>query len=189
MTLGEKLQVLRTQKKLSQKAVAAAAGMHANTYGGYERGAKKPSDAILEKLAEALGCSLEELHDDAQTAANEAAPVEAVTAVPEEAAPEAEEAAVKPAKKEKKEKKAAGALKKAVRKAAVKKSTADVAHIFEVDGDQIRTDDITDRIYEAYKAEGHRIGNIKTLEIYYNLSERRAYYVINGKAENQSVEF
>lgn len=63
------------------------------------------------------------------------------------------------------------------------------AHIFEIDGVQINTNDITTQIYEAYKANGHRIGCIKDLRVYYNFSERRAYYVINGKPENQYVEF
>ena len=62
-------------------------------------------------------------------------------------------------------------------------------HIFEIDGEQISTAEVEERVLAAYKASGHRIGNIKTLSVYYNFAERRAYYVINGKAEQQYVEF
>lgn len=62
-------------------------------------------------------------------------------------------------------------------------------HIFEIDGKQVSTAGIVGDILAAYKASGHRIGNVKTLSVYYNFAERRAYYVINGKAEQQFVEF
>ncbi len=62
-------------------------------------------------------------------------------------------------------------------------------HFFEIDGAQISTSDIEKRILEAYKSEGHRIGNVKDLEIYYNFAERRAYYVINKKSNGSFVEF
>ncbi len=60
---------------------------------------------------------------------------------------------------------------------------------FEVDGDQVRIDDIYTKVVEAYKNAGHRIGNVKTLDMYYNLSERRCYYVVNGKSDGSFVEF
>ena len=41
----------------------------------------------------------------------------------------------------------------------------------------------------GYKAEGHRIGNMKDVSVYYNFAERRAYYVVNGKAEDKFIEF
>lgn len=67
---------------------------------------------------------------------------------------------------------------------------ATTEHFFEVDGEQVKidVDDVKNRIYEAYKNDGHRPGNIKTLQIYYNLLERKAYYVINGKEEGKAVE-
>ncbi len=75
-------------------------------------------------------------------------------------------------------------------KAAVKKVVGtSVKHVFEVEGVQVTTDAIYDRIVEAYKAEGHRAGNIKSVEIYYNFAERKAYYVRNGKPEDKFVEF
>ncbi len=59
---------------------------------------------------------------------------------------------------------------------------------FEFEGNQILSKDIVAKVEEAYKAEGHRIGAIKTLQIYINPYENRAYYVINGKEEGKYVE-
>lgn len=94
----------------------------------------------------------------------------------------AEAAAKAPAKKT--------AAKKAVtKKTTAKTTTATTTHFFEIDGEQISTADIEERIREAYKAEGHRIGNMKDVSVYYNFAERRAYYVVNGKPEDKFVEF
>lgn len=48
--------------------------------------------------------------------------------------------------------------------------------------------EIIAKIEEAYKAEGHRVGAIKKMEVYVNIGENKAYYVINGKAEGKFVE-
>lgn len=37
------------------------------------------------------------------------------------------------------------------------------------------------------KNDGHRPSNIRSLQVYVNLEERKAYYVINGKAEGKFV--
>ncbi len=75
-------------------------------------------------------------------------------------------------------------------KAAGKEKTVVLPeNYFEIDGMQIREEDIRTRIEEAYKDAGHRIGNMKKLQVYYNFAERRAYYVINGKAEGLFIEF
>lgn len=60
---------------------------------------------------------------------------------------------------------------------------------FEYGGDQILTEDIVERIKNTYKEEGHRISSIKSLRVYINPEERKAYYVINDKAEGKFVEF
>ena len=57
-----------------------------------------------------------------------------------------------------------------------------------VDG-EVKAEELLDRIKEQYKNDGHRIGAIKSIETYINIAERKAYYVINGKAENKYVEF
>lgn len=60
---------------------------------------------------------------------------------------------------------------------------------FEYNGDQILSNELLDRIKEEYKNEGHRISSIKTLRVYINADDRKAYYVINDKAEGKFVEF
>lgn len=60
---------------------------------------------------------------------------------------------------------------------------------FEYNGDQILSNELLDRIKEEYKNEGHRISSIKTLEVYINANDRKAYYVINDKAEGKFVAF
>ncbi len=59
----------------------------------------------------------------------------------------------------------------------------------EVGSEKILTEELVERIKQAHKAAGHRIGAIHTLRTYVNLEERRAYYVINDKAENKYIEF
>ena len=87
------------------------------------------------------------------------------------------------------------AAKKSVTKknTVAKKKAAPAAPVFEtyceINGEQVRIDGITDRILEAYKADGHRVGNIRDVKAYLNLAERRAYYVVNGKPEDKFVEF
>ncbi len=102
-------------------------------------------------------------------------------------------AAVKPAEKEAAAKSAAKKP-EAVKKTAAKKAPAKTTSLvsttyFEVDGDQIRIDDVYTKVVDAYKAAGHRMGSVKTLDLYYNFSERRCYYVVNGKADGLFVEF
>lgn len=60
---------------------------------------------------------------------------------------------------------------------------------YEYGGEQILTEELVNRIKETYKSEGHRVGAIKSLRVYINPEERKAYYVINDKAEGKFVEF
>ena len=48
-------------------------------------------------------------------------------------------------------------------------------------------ENLVDRVKEAYKNSGHRVGNIKSLRIYVNVEERKAYYVINDKQDDSNV--
>lgn len=50
-------------------------------------------------------------------------------------------------------------------------------------------EEIIEKIKQAYKNEGHRISSIKKLQVYINIDEKNAYYVINDKAEGKYVEF
>ena len=58
-----------------------------------------------------------------------------------------------------------------------------VENYLEVNGDQIKVEDVVAKIIEAYD------GEIKKLQTYYNFDERRCYYVVNDKAEGLFVEF
>lgn len=138
------------------------------------------------------------------TAAAKTAETAAKTAVAEKTA-EASKNVVKAAGAAKAATKAAGTAGKGAAAGAAKgvKDTASKArkavspakkdpqiiHYFEINGEQISTEVITERIKETYKADGHRIGSVKSLDVYYNFDEQRAYYVVNGKAEGKFVEF
>ncbi len=60
---------------------------------------------------------------------------------------------------------------------------------FEYNGEQILSEDLVKRIQEEYKSEGHRVSSIKSLRVYINPEERKAYYVINENAQGKFVEF
>ena len=74
---------------------------------------------------------------------------------------------------------------------AAKRAEKDIVQevYFEYNGNQILSNELLDRIKEEYKNEGHRISSIKTLRVYINPDGRKAYYVINDKAEGKFVEF
>ncbi len=80
-----------------------------------------------------------------------------------------------------------------VNKTTAKKKAAEKEVVQEVyieyNQDQILTKELVEKIQETYKNEGHRISSIKSLRVYINLEERRAYYVINDKSEGKFVEF
>lgn len=61
--LGFALRFLRSQRKLRQRDVAARAGITSSMLSGYENGRKLPTLASLDKILEALGCSMRELVD------------------------------------------------------------------------------------------------------------------------------
>ena len=53
--------------------------------------------------------------------------------------------------------------------------------------DIVVAENLVERVKEAYKNSGHRVGNIKSLRIYVNVDERKAYYVINDKQDDTAV--
>lgn len=133
----------------------------------------------------------------------EVKPAEAVkpAVVKEEVKPVVVKEAAKPVenKEEKKAEDAEKAPKKrgrkpgSVNKTTAKKKAAEKELVQEVyieyNQDQILTKELVERIQEEYKNEGHRISSIKSLRVYINLDERKAYYVINDKSEGKFVEF
>lgn len=110
---------------------------------------------------------------------------------PKESKPVAKAAEKPVAKTTAKETKAtAKTTKKTTARKAAKKPVEKITEVyFEYNGEQILSEELVGRIQEAYKNEGHRISSIKTLRVYINPDERKAYYVINDKAEGKFVEF
>lgn len=74
-----------------------------------------------------------------------------------------------------------------------KKEAKDTEYVQEVfiehNDSQILSESIVSRIKETYKNEGHRISSIKKLQVYINIDQKKAYYVINDKHEGKYVEF
>ena len=64
MTFGQKLKALRLQRKLSQKGLAEAAGLHHNFVARIERDERKCSFETAIKIAKALAVKLEKLAPD-----------------------------------------------------------------------------------------------------------------------------
>ncbi len=143
----------------------------------------------------------------ASTAAKPAASTAASTAAkpaakkaPAKKAP-AKKTAAKPAAKKAPAKKTAA--KPAAKKAPAKKTTTKRGRkpgsknkvvesvqetIIQFQGaDVVVAENLVDRVKEAYKNSGHRVGNIKSLRIYVNVEERKAYYVINDKQDDRNV--
>jgi transcriptional regulator with XRE-family HTH domain len=65
-SLGEEVRDLRTQKNLSQEALAGLAGIHTNVVGRLERGIYNPTVLILAAIAVKLGVTLEQLFKGAE---------------------------------------------------------------------------------------------------------------------------
>lgn len=95
-----------------------------------------------------------------------------------------------PAEKKTTTKKTA-AKKPVAKKTAVKKVEKEVVQevYFQYNNEEILSQDIVSRIQEEYKNEGHRVSSIKSLRVYIKPEERKAFYVINDKAEGKFIEF
>ena len=65
---------------------------------------------------------------------------------------------------------------------AVEKSSAVIENYFEIDGEQIKVEDIVAKI--CAENDG-----FQTLQTYFNFTERKCYYVADGKADGKFVEF
>ncbi len=134
-----------------------------------------------------------------KTAATTTAAAASTTAkAPAAKAPAAKAPAKAPAKKAPAKK--AAAKKPAAKKPATKKATTKRGRkpgsknkvvesvqetIFQFGGNDFVAEQLVERVKEQYKNSGHRVGNIKSLRVYVNLEERRAYYVINDKGSDQ----
>ena len=112
-------------------------------------------------------------------------------------------AAKKPAAKKAPAKKPAASTAATAKKAPAKKATTKRGRkpgsknkvvesiqetIVQVDGVDIAiAETLVERVKEQYKNSGHRVGNIKSLRIYINVNDRKAYYVINDKSDDGNV--
>ncbi|MGN0243094.1 MAG: DUF6465 family protein [Lachnospiraceae bacterium] len=97
----------------------------------------------------------------------------------------------KPVEKKVAEKKVAEkktAEKKTTTKKAVKKATEEVQVVVQFNNRSVVTKELVERIKELYVSDGKKASDIKTLDIYMNMAEARAYYVVNGESAG-SVEF
>ena len=74
------------------------------------------------------------------------------------------------------------AAKAATATATKNESHETVENYFEIDGEQVKVEDIVEKIRKENKG-------LKTLQTYFNFTERRCYYVADGKAEGKFVEF
>ena len=61
--------------------------------------------------------------------------------------------------------------------------------VMEFGDEQVNLADVNAAIEKAYVAAGNKASDIKSNEVYYNIEERKAYYVINGEANGDFVEF
>lgn len=170
---------LKNKKPNAAKKTAAAAPVQSAQSAAASKDAVKVAtpNAVETKAAETKATGAKEESNAAQV---EAAPKK------EEAASTKAAEAKKPVARKNVEKKTA--VKKPGRKVQ-KKAEAVQETFFEYAGEQILAEELVNRIKETYKSEGHRIGAIKSLRVYINPEDRKAYYVINDKAEGKYVEF
>ncbi len=116
------------------------------------------------------------------------APEEKIGQEPEAEASKAEAPAEKAEEKPKRAStKKSDTTKKPARAASTKKADADkVEEIYvQFNGQEITTKDILEKVKQAHKDNGHRIGHIKSTQIYIKPEDGMAYYVINGKYKGE----
>ena len=133
-----------------------------------------------EEKAEEKQNQPEEMAEEKQAQLEEKA--EEKQAQPEETA--AEKAEEKPKRASTKK---SDTTKKPARAASTKKADADkVEEIYvQFNGQEITTKDILEKVKQAHKDNGHRIGHIKSTQIYIKPEDGMAYYVINGKYKGE----
>jgi len=66
MTFGQRVTLVRREKKLTQAQLGSAIGTTGDMVGKYERDAIKPSIEVAAKIADALDCTLDYLIRDIQ---------------------------------------------------------------------------------------------------------------------------
>lgn len=152
--------------------------------------ANKKTNKFANKAAEVKTEPAVEVKAEETPVAAPAAEAPKAEAPAEKKAPAKKPAVKKEAVKEEKtvvkaEKPAAAKTEKpAAKKAAPEKS----AKLFvEFNGNQYNSEEIIEKCKAAYKGDSKK--QVKTIEVYVNVSENKAYYVINGKSgENYYID-
>lgn len=141
--------------------------------------AKKPVDKVAAKAADkAAEVKAGAVNVAAAKAADVKPAVKETAAKAEEKAAEVKKETKTAAKAEEKKPAAKKAAKKPAAKKAEKKELVPEVFIQYQDGEDI-VKDVLDRIKAAYVEDGHRVGAIKSMQVYLKPEESAAYYVIN----------
>lgn len=74
MKQNERMKIIRRYAGLTQKDVAERMGTSIQNYSQYETGKKRPSRAMLEKIATALGCNVSQIADEVVSEGNAPVP-------------------------------------------------------------------------------------------------------------------
>lgn len=144
--------------------------------------ANKKTNKFANKAADVKKEPAVEIKAEETPVAAPAAETPKAEAPAEKKAPAKKPAVKKEAVKE--EKTVVKAEKPAAKKAAPEKSEK---LFVEFNGNQYNSEEIIEKCKAAYKGDSKK--QVKTIEVYVNVSENKAYYVINGKSgENYYID-
>lgn len=173
-------------KSVAKKEVSTAAPVKAASVATAQAAASKADAKVEESASKDVVPEVkkEETVKPAEAVKKEEKPVENAAAKAEEKpATEKKKPGRKPGRKPASEKAAA-------KKAPKKGEQVSVEEVyFEYNQEQVLSNELVERIKMEYKNEGHRISSIKSLRVYVDVVEKKAYYVINDKAEGKFIEF
>lgn len=178
-------------KSVAKKEVSTAAPVKASSVATAQAAASKTDATKVEESASKVAVPEVKKEETVKPAEavkkeekKEEKPVEkAVAKVEEKPVTEKKKPGRKPGRKPASEKAAAKKVAKKVEPVSVEEV------YFEYNHEQVLSNELVERIKMEYKNEGHRISSIKSLKVYVNVVDRKAYYVINDKAEGKFVEF
>ena len=170
MSISEKLVELRKTKKVSQKEVADAIGVSANSYSRWESGANAPRKTAIKKLSDYFG---EDLSATAEVSQSEVLQLDAARPDDSEAPAKvvAKDAKKSTGRKPKKVEPKKPAPKKDTPKKEKAKRDSDIHAELQYAGKAIPMTEIIDRAKEAC---GNKVDKI---DIYIKPEESRVYYV------------
>lgn len=69
------------------------------------------------------------------------------------------------------------------------KKAAKIETYFEFNGVQISSEEMVKKVVAAYIEAGNEESSLESLKVYINANERRAYYIVNDKPENNFIEY